>query len=44
MKLTGEAQLLRVFIGESDQWEGRPLTCPPKTEPVRMRVAEPAAA
>jgi PII-like signaling protein len=25
MKLTGEAQLLRVFIGESDQWEGRPL-------------------
>lgn len=25
MKLTGEAQLLRIFIGESDQWQGRPL-------------------
>lgn len=25
MKLTGEAQLLRVFIGESDKHQGRPL-------------------
>jgi PII-like signaling protein len=25
MKLTGEAQLLRIFIGESDKWHGRPL-------------------
>jgi len=25
MKLEGEGQLLRVFIGESDRWEGRPL-------------------
>lgn len=25
MKLEGEGQLLRVFIGESDQWNGRPL-------------------
>lgn len=25
MKIEGEAQLLRIFIGESDRWEGRPL-------------------
>lgn len=25
MKLEGEAQLLRVFIGESDRWHGKPL-------------------
>ncbi|MBN2296031.1 MAG: DUF190 domain-containing protein [Pirellulales bacterium] len=25
MKLPSEAELLRVFIGESDKWEGRPL-------------------
>jgi len=25
MKLEGEGQLLRVFIGESDRWEGKPL-------------------
>lgn len=25
MKIEGEGQLLRVFIGESDQWNGRPL-------------------
>lgn len=25
MKLEGEAQLLRVFIGESDTWHGTPL-------------------
>lgn len=25
MKLEGEAQLLRVFIGESDKWHGVPL-------------------
>jgi len=25
MKIEGEGQLLRVFIGESDRWEGRPL-------------------
>jgi len=25
MKLEGEGQLLRIFIGESDRWEGRPL-------------------
>ena len=25
MKLEGEAQLLRIFIGESDRWQGRPL-------------------
>ena len=25
IKLPGEAELLRVFIGESDHWEGRPL-------------------
>lgn len=25
MKMEGEGQLLRVFIGESDRWEGRPL-------------------
>lgn len=25
MKLEGEAQLLRVFIGESDKWHGTPL-------------------
>jgi len=25
MKIEGEGQLLRIFIGESDQWEGRPL-------------------
>ena len=25
MKIEGEAQLLRIFIGESDRWEGTPL-------------------
>ncbi|MBP7937338.1 MAG: DUF190 domain-containing protein [Phycisphaerae bacterium] len=25
MKLEGEAKLLRIFIGESDRWHGRPL-------------------
>jgi hypothetical protein len=25
MKLEGEAQLLRIFIGESDKWHGKPL-------------------
>lgn len=25
MKLEGEASLVRIFIGESDHWEGRPL-------------------
>jgi len=25
MKIEGEGQLLRVFIGESDRWQGRPL-------------------
>jgi PII-like signaling protein len=25
MKIEGEAQLLRVFVGESDRWDGRPL-------------------
>ncbi|GEM86905.1 DUF190 domain-containing protein [Meiothermus granaticius] len=25
MKLEGEAKLVRVFIGEFDQWQGRPL-------------------
>lgn len=25
MKLEGEAQLLRIFIGESDKWQGTPL-------------------
>ncbi len=25
MKLPSEAELLRIFIGESDKWEGRPL-------------------
>lgn len=25
MKLEGEAQLLRIFIGESDKWHGRPV-------------------
>jgi len=25
MKLEGEGQLLRIFIGEADRWEGRPL-------------------
>jgi PII-like signaling protein len=25
MKLEGEAQLLRIFIGESDKWQGRPV-------------------
>lgn len=25
MKLEGDQKLLRVFIGESDRWEGRPL-------------------
>ena len=25
MKIEGEGKLLRVFIGESDRWEGRPL-------------------
>jgi PII-like signaling protein len=25
MKIEGEGQLLRIFIGESDHWQGRPL-------------------
>ncbi|MBI4564011.1 MAG: DUF190 domain-containing protein [Planctomycetes bacterium] len=25
MKIEGEGQLLRIFIGESDKWEGMPL-------------------
>jgi PII-like signaling protein len=25
MKLEGDGQLLRIFIGESDRWQGRPL-------------------
>ncbi len=25
MKLEGEAQLLRIFVGESDKWHGTPL-------------------
>lgn len=25
MKMEGEGQLLRVFVGESDRWEGKPL-------------------
>jgi len=25
MKLSGQGKLLRIFIGESDRWEGRPL-------------------
>lgn len=25
MKLSGEAKLLRIFIGESDRWKGKPL-------------------
>lgn len=25
MKLEGEGKLLRIFIGESDRWEGQPL-------------------
>jgi uncharacterized protein len=25
MKIEGEGQLLRIFIGESDQWQGKPL-------------------
>jgi len=25
MKLEGEGQLLRIFIGENDRWHGRPL-------------------
>ena len=25
MKLAGEGQLLRVFVGESDRWHGKPL-------------------
>src|SRR5664279_1873984 len=25
MKIEGEGQLLRIYIGESDQWEGQPL-------------------
>ena len=25
MRLEGDGQLLRIFIGESDRWEGRPL-------------------
>ena len=25
MKIEGEGELLRVFVGESDQWEGKPL-------------------
>jgi len=25
MKIEGEGQLLRIFIGENDKWEGKPL-------------------
>lgn len=25
MKIEGEGKLLRIFVGESDRWEGRPL-------------------
>ncbi|MDP2624026.1 MAG: DUF190 domain-containing protein [Actinomycetota bacterium] len=25
MKLIGEGKLLRIFVGESDRWDGRPL-------------------
>jgi PII-like signaling protein len=25
MKIEGEGQLLRVFVGENDRWEGKPL-------------------
>ena len=25
MKIEGDGQLLRIFVGESDRWEGRPL-------------------
>lgn len=25
MRIEGEGQLLRIFIGETDKWEGRPL-------------------
>ena len=25
MRIEGEGQLLRIFLGESDRWEGRPL-------------------
>ena len=25
MKLTGEGKLLRIYIGESDRWQGKPL-------------------
>jgi PII-like signaling protein len=25
MKLEGEGKLLRIFVGESDRWEGKPL-------------------
>jgi PII-like signaling protein len=25
MKLEGEAQLLRIFVGESDKWHGQPV-------------------
>jgi PII-like signaling protein len=25
MKISEEGQLLRIFIGESDRWEGKPL-------------------
>ncbi len=25
MKIEGEGQLLRIFIGESDRWDGKPL-------------------
>lgn len=25
MKLEGEAKLLRIFVGESDKWQGKPL-------------------
>src|SRR5262252_7210825 len=25
MKITGEGKLLRIFLGESDRWHGRPL-------------------
>jgi len=35
MKLEGEGQLVRIFIGENDQWHGKPLY-----EAVVMRARE----
>ena len=35
MKLEGEGKLLRIFIGESDRWEGKPLF-----EAIVMKIRE----